>query len=546
MRDGNLHPVQRKQEIEMASSDPLFLGLDSSTQSLKAMAIDAKLNVVYERIVNFDTDLPEFKTEGGAHHHDDGLTVTAPAMMWVAALDLLLEQMIGDGFEFGRVAAISGSGQQHGSVYLRNGAEEKLGKLQGGESLREQLKDAFSVGDSPIWMDSSTSTECANLEAAMGGAQAVAEATGSRAYERFTGNQIAKIAKLKSEAYEETERIALVSSFMASLLIGGYASIDASDGAGMNLMDLRTKEWVSAALDACAPGLGAKLGEVVPSHAVAGTVHQYYRDLCGLPTDCLVIAFSGDNPNSLAGLMLREAGEIAISLGTSDTVFGSLSDPTPSAAEGHIFGNPVDPDGYMAMICYKNGSLTREDVRDKFGGGTWESCAEAVARTPAGNNGMIGFYVKEPEITPTLMNTGVYRFDSDGNEISEFPVDADARAVLEGQFLSMRLHGAKVGLTPKSILATGGASRDASVIRIMADVLGVPVFTGDHPNSSSLGAAYRALHGWRCASEGKFVPYAEVVAAAPSAKAATQPDMAAHEVYTAMLPRYAELEQRLS
>jgi xylulokinase len=41
--------------------------------------------------------------------------------------------------------------------------------------------------NSPIWMDSSTTPQCRRLEEAMGGPQRVAEITGSRAYERFTG-----------------------------------------------------------------------------------------------------------------------------------------------------------------------------------------------------------------------------------------------------------------------------------------------------------------------------------------------------------------------
>lgn len=40
-------------------------------------------------------------------------------------------------------------------------------------------------------------------------------------------------------------------------------------------------------------------------------------------------------------------------------VFGITSDPQPSL-EGHVFPNPVDTKGYMVMLVYKNGSLTRE------------------------------------------------------------------------------------------------------------------------------------------------------------------------------------------
>jgi hypothetical protein len=118
---------------------------------------------------------------------------------------------------------------------LRNANPDKF--------LHDELAHAFSVLDSPIWMDSSTSAECKRLEDAVGGAQKLADITGSRAYERFTGNQIAKIYRERSEAYSNTERISLVSSFAASLFIGDYAPIDMGDAGGMNLLDLEKKDW---------------------------------------------------------------------------------------------------------------------------------------------------------------------------------------------------------------------------------------------------------------------------------------------------------------
>lgn len=39
------------------------------------------------------------------------------------------------------------------------------------------------MSDSPVWMDSSSSQQCENLQAAVGGAQILADITGSRAYE---------------------------------------------------------------------------------------------------------------------------------------------------------------------------------------------------------------------------------------------------------------------------------------------------------------------------------------------------------------------------
>lgn len=40
---------------------------------------------------------------------------------------------------------------------------------------------------------------------------------------------------------------------------------------------------------------------------------------------------------------------LQVSLGTSDTLFLWLQEPTP-ALEGHIFCNPVDPQHYMALL----------------------------------------------------------------------------------------------------------------------------------------------------------------------------------------------------
>lgn len=531
----------------MGSVQPLFMGVDSSTQGLKATLLDEALNVVSETSLNFDRDLPEFKTEGGVHRHSDGLTVTSPPLMWVAALDRLFERLKNGGAPLERVVAISGSGQQHGSVWLKQGAEKILGGLDPALPMRDQLEDIFSVDESPIWMDASTTKQCRNLEERLGGAQAVADITGSRAYERFTGNQIARIYEERRELYDATERIALVSSFMASLLVGCYAPIDTSDGSGMNLMDIRTKDWNQAALDATAEGLSGKLGRPVAGHAVVGNVSDYLVRRYGINAAARVIAFSGDNPCSLAGLRLQKPGDIAVSLGTSDTLFGSAREPQPSGVEGHVFANPVDPDSYMVMLVHQNGSLTREKVRDLVvDDKSWKTYQDVMSSSAPGNKGRIGLYLYEPEITPPILRTGVFRFDENNKPVEAFTPAEDARAVLESQFMSLRLHAESIGLTPASIIATGGASVDPAVIRVLCDVFGVPVKVAEKADSASFGAAYRALHGWKCAEAGTFVSYEDALGGAAPYKVAAEPDTQAHRVYTGMLRRLAELEREVA
>lgn len=54
------------------------------------------------------------------------------------------------------------------------------------------------------------------------------------------------------------------------------------------------------------------------------------------------------NLASLAGTQLNK-GDMAISLGTSDTVFLWLTDPKPSL-DGHILCNPIVSSDFLALL----------------------------------------------------------------------------------------------------------------------------------------------------------------------------------------------------
>uniref|UniRef100_A0AAY4AA96 Xylulose kinase n=1 Tax=Denticeps clupeoides TaxID=299321 RepID=A0AAY4AA96_9TELE len=437
---------------------------------LKVVAINENLDLVHQNHVLFDSELPEFRTQGGVHVQADKLTVTSPVLMWVKALDLILDKMKDAGFDFSSVRALSGSGQQHGSVYWKKGAGQVLKQLDPGRPLGNVL-----------WMDSSTSEQCSSLESAVGGAQNLTNITGSRAYERFTGNQIAKIQQSNPEKYNVFSHLDIITpSFVL--------------GSGMNLMDIFSKKWAQPCLEATAPHLEAKLGAPLVSTAVLGEVSSYYVTRYGFSPDCKVVAFTGDNPGSLAGMRLRE-GDIAVSLGTSDTVFLWIKEPRPTI-EGHVFCNPVDSDSYMALICYKNGSFTRERIRNERAGGSWDTFSRALNATPVGNDGNLGIYFDTLEITPSAV--GVYRVNEQDQTVEGFPGEVEIRALVEGQFLAKRVHAEKLGykiMPGTQILATGGASSNTDILQVLSDVFNAPVYTIDVANSACLGCAYRAAHG---------------------------------------------------
>lgn len=67
-----------------------------------------------------------------------------------------------------------------------------------------------------------------------------------------------------------------MSSFVPTLLTGVFSGIDLSDGSGMNMLDISTKEWSQKCLDACAPGLAERLGKPVKSNTVVGNLSSYF------------------------------------------------------------------------------------------------------------------------------------------------------------------------------------------------------------------------------------------------------------------------------
>ncbi|KAG8822509.1 hypothetical protein FRC19_005819 [Serendipita sp. 401] len=176
-----------------SSSSPLFLGFDLSTQQLKAAILDRSGSFIHESSVHFDRELPQLGTTNGALHGDLPGEVYCNVVVWIEALDLLMNKLKAAGVQFGDIVAISGAAQQHGSVYWDDAASPLLQKLDATQPLACQLvPEAFSTCKCPIWQDSSTTEECQIIEKELGGSHTVSNLTGSRAYERFTGAQIFK------------------------------------------------------------------------------------------------------------------------------------------------------------------------------------------------------------------------------------------------------------------------------------------------------------------------------------------------------------------
>ncbi|KAG1739993.1 hypothetical protein EDB19DRAFT_1709666 [Suillus lakei] len=471
-------------------SSPLFLGFDLSTQQLKAIVIAEDASIVHESAVHFDRDLPAYAT------------TNAQVLMWLEAIDLVMQRVKNAGVDLSAIAGISGAGQQHGSVYWSEEAEKALAAMNPKRSLADPghlAPRAFALPNAPIWQDSSTTKDCRDLEASVGG---------SRAYERFTGPQIARIRRLKPAAYRDSARISLVSSFIPSLFLGHIAPIEVSDASGMNLMNVLTCKWDDTLLEACGgPELRAKIGpEPVGGGTILGRISQWWVERWGFNPDCIIAPFTGDN--SATVVALSAPGDALLSLGTSTTLLLSIppaDSPPARFTTSHLLSHPTTLDAQIAMLCYKNGALAREQIRDRCAGADWARYNELVEQSPEGSSGFMGFYFPLPEIIPPgVQGEFIFQCKDDEEPQLVHGLQPDAsqhtRAIIESQFLSIKSRIAAIlpAHSPplQRLIVTGGSSANQTIRQLAADVFGMRVYVAESKEAAGTGGAVLAKFAW--------------------------------------------------
>ena len=143
----------------------LYLGLDSSTQSLSALVIDSDAGqVVLQEAVNFGQDLPEYGSPRELLPNPDAQLRHANPLLLGGRARAAFSKLKRNGFDFAAVRGVSGSGQQHGSVYLKTRISDAPAMVErvaaGPISCCARL---LGRATAPIWLDSSTTKECAEI-----------------------------------------------------------------------------------------------------------------------------------------------------------------------------------------------------------------------------------------------------------------------------------------------------------------------------------------------------------------------------------------------
>jgi D-xylulose kinase len=443
----------------------LLIGIDSGTQSTKALVVDAGNGRVlgsgarsYELIPN----LPPGAKEQHPHTWRDATAKAVRAALKQA------------GAKTAEVKAIGVSGQQHGFVPL--------------DAQGEVIRPA------KLWCDTSTAAECGEITARLGGPKATIGKLGNAVLPGFTAPKILWLKNREPKNFKRLATILLPHDYL-NFWLTGEKTMEYGDASGTALLDVKKRKWCEPALQAIDAGLLEKLPPLIASDRPAGHLQPSTARALGLSSGVLVSAGGGDNMMGAIGTGNTRPGVITASFGTSGTIYACADHPVIDP-QGEIAAFCDSTNRWLPLLCTMNVTVATEMMRQDFDY-THAKFEAKAASVPAGARGLLLLPYLEGERTPNVPDgTGVML----GIHPGTFTASHYARAAMEGVTLGMN-YGlrrlAQLGVKPKQIRATGGGAKSRLWRQIMADVFNAEVVTLKVSEGAAYGAALQALWCWR-------------------------------------------------
>jgi len=450
----------------------LFAGLDVSTQSCKLVVLDwTSRTTVYVDAVHYDQDLSQYKTRGGVIQGLEGGASESDPLMWLAAVDLVLDRLKASPIPQERIRSISVSGQQHGLVAL----------TEKGDLARPRSK---------LWNDFSTTEECRLLTEAVGGPEAMIREVGNSQRTGYTAAKIYHMKRHEPAAYRDAATLFLVHNYINWHLTGGARVMEPGDTSGMALWNPATGCWSQKVIRAIDPGLADKLPPVRPSDRNIGSISPGLADRFGLDPRCTVGAGSGDNMCGAVGTGNVRPGIVTVSLGTSGTAYTQMDEAFIDPM-GEIAAFCDSTGHHLPLLCISNLANGYDALLDQLNL-DHDGFGRLLRKTPPGNAGRVLLPWYTGERSPDLPLASPLYF---GFALADFRPEVLARAVLEGHVLNLYEGFRRMPVAPDEIRLTGGLARSDAWCQAIADIFAteaVPV----EGEGAALGAALHAAWVW--------------------------------------------------
>lgn len=484
----------------------LVAGIDAGTQSLKVVVYDPAT-----RALVASASAPLDLTSG-----DDGSREQHPAD-WVAAMQGCFDRI--ESAVRARIVALAVSGQQHGFVPVD--------------------ADGEVLAPAKLWCDTSTTAECGQIMAAVGGASHTIALAGNPILAGYTASKLPWTKTHRPDAYAQLATILLPHDYL-NFVLTGQRFCEYGDASGTGWLDVRTRTWSKDLLQATDADrdLAACLPPLVAPDALFD-IDPVIAAQLGLAATVRVAVGGGDNMMAAIGTGCVEEGRLAMSLGTSGTLF-AYSDTSVVDPAGAWAAFCSSTGGWLPLICTMNCTVATEQVAKAFGFSTRDGDVHLHA-TPPGANGLVMLPFLNGERTPDLpLGKGVLA----GLDTANMTPAHLYRAAMEGATYSLK-YGfdafVRAGMRFERIVLTGGGSNSAAWRQLVADVFGLPVDVPVQAEGAAFGAALQALWAFDTA-QGSRASIAEVarthVAVDPALSAT--PDASRAPAYAAAYHRFLQ------
>ncbi len=486
----------------MSEGGDLVIGLDSSTQSTKAIAWTREGEAVAEGRAPIPMSTPRA-----------GWVEQDVEDWWSAACAVLKE--IAEAIDPARIAGLAVSNQRETIALV--------------DSALRATRPAM------VWLDERARDEVKPLTDEVGGDRLHA----------LTGKPpdltpaVYRLSWLRRHAPAELDAAAKVldvHGFLSGRLTGrAVASWTSADPSGA--FDIEARVWSVPILSHLGLDAG-RFAALEPPGAAVGRVSDEVASETGLAAGTPVYAAGGDGQCAGLGVNAVREGCVYLNLGTA-IITGTWS-ATPRICRSWRTMTSPNGEGYFLEGVQRAGAFFTNWFIDAFAGGrddpsVFARLEEQAASLPIGSDGVL--------VCPYLSGCMDPHWDADARAafLGLAPHHGLAhlyRASLEALTLeSARCIAAMAaqGLSPKRILAVGGGANSDLWSQMFADATGLPLTKSESLEASSLGAAMSAAVG-----AGWFPSFAEAASAMSRDGETRSPDRTARAAWTALLERQAK------
>ena len=432
---------------------PVVVGVDSSTQSTK---VEIR-----------DLDSGELISFGRASHPSTGIAPVSETnpLEWIAAFDqayALASAQASAQVVSPKVAAISVAGQQHGMVTLDH--EHKV------------------VRNAKLWNDTQSAPDaqwCVDQRDAAWWAEHV----GSVPVASFTVAKLSWLKRVEPQNWSRVAHICLPHDYLSwHLRGGGTAEIttDRGDASGTGYWSPSTNSYDDEVLKII--DKTRDWSKMLPRVAEP-------LESTGQWGKAVISCGTGDNMAGALGIGLLP-GDVAISLGTSGTVYAISSSPThdtTAAVAGFADATGV----FLPLVCTLNATKVFDSFAN-FLGVDLPQFGELALSSSCGSGELVLLPYLDGERTPNLPDARAMLVGlNSGHSRSDV-----ARAAIEGVVCGL-LDGLNAitncGVdTSGRIFLLGGGAQAPAVCQIVADLTGKQVNVLNEPEIVALGAARQA------------------------------------------------------